>query len=206
VSYRRKRTDHIDERVWRAWLEAHRDLLASSGLPLELYSSRVSWEDFLSTGSAVFGSGPDRREFDFNTLTMSQQQQLHALLQRLVGAHEPPPGLLNFLRVRAAANWKPPFTAPEPAQHEGEPQTISAQCPCCDYFSLSSRGEYEICEVCFWEDDGMDLGGLDQCSGPNHITLRDARENFRRIGACDERAVAHVLPEADRVRFRRVLR
>jgi hypothetical protein len=206
MRYRRERIDHVAERAWRAWLDAHRDMLAPSGLPLELYSSRISWEDFLSTGSAVFGSGPDRREFDFNTLTLSQQQQLLALLEGLVGAHEPPRGLLNFLRVRAAANWKPPFTAPEPVQHEGEPPTNAAQCPCCDYFSLSSRGEYEICELCFWEDDGMDIGDLDQYSGPNHITLRDARENFRRIGACDDRAVAHVLPEGDRVRFRRVLR
>lgn len=179
-------------------------MLASSGLPLELYSSRVSWEDFLSTGSAVFGSGPDRREFDFNTLTLSQQQQLLALLERLVVPDAPPSGLLDFLRVRAAANWKPPFTAPEQVQHEAEPPTNPAQCPCCDYFSLGSRGEYEICEVCFWEDDGIDLGNFDQYSGPNHITLRDARENFRRVGACDDRAVAHVLPEADRVRFRRV--
>lgn len=28
------------------------------------------------------------------------------------------------------------------------------QCPCCDYFSLDDRGEYGICSVCFWEDDG----------------------------------------------------
>ncbi|WP_438000131.1 CPCC family cysteine-rich protein [Sorangium sp. So ce185] len=80
------------------------------------------------------------------------------------------------------------------------------QCPCCDYFSLPCRGEYEICEVCFWEDDGGALGDLDEYSGPNHMTLREGRDNFRRIGACDDRALAHVLPVADRVRFRRVPR
>ena len=206
MSYRHKRTDHVAERAWRAWLEAHRDMLASSGLPLELYSSRVSWEDFLSSGLTVFASGHDRRELDFNAPTVSQQQKLLALLEHLVGAHEPPPGLLSFLRVRAAASWKFPLAATEPAQHEGEPPTGPVQCPCCDYFSLSSQGEYEICNVCFWEDDGVNLGDLDQWSGPNHMTLRDARENFCRIGACDDRAVAHVLPEADGGRFRWVPR
>lgn len=106
------RSDQLAERAWRTWLETHRDALASSALPLELYSSRVSWEDFLASGSAMLGSGPDRREFDFNTLSVPQQQQLHSLLERLAGAQEPPPRLLNFLRIRTAANWTPPFIAP----------------------------------------------------------------------------------------------
>ncbi|HRI70561.1 MAG TPA: CPCC family cysteine-rich protein [Polyangium sp.] len=203
MSYRRKRSDHAAERAWHEWLEVHRDALASSGLPLEFYSSRVSWEEFLSTGSGVFGSGPNRREFDFNTLSVTQQQHLHAFLERVVATEEPPPGLLRFLRVRAGHDWQPPFIGPEPKQHDGEPSAILAQCPCCDYFSLGHRGEYEICEICFWEDAGLDLDDLDQYSGPNHMTLRDARENFRRIGACDERALSHALPMPDRVRFRR---
>ena len=30
------------------------------------------------------------------------------------------------------------------------------QCPCCDYFTLGKRGQYDICLVCFWEDSGID--------------------------------------------------
>jgi len=32
---------------------------------------------------------------------------------------------------------------------------ISANCPCCEFktFDKNSRGNYEICPVCFWEDD-----------------------------------------------------
>ncbi|WP_437939840.1 CPCC family cysteine-rich protein [Sorangium sp. So ce341] len=206
MSYRRERSDPSIERTWRVWLEAHRGVLASSGLPLDLYSSRVAWEDFLSTGNAVFGSGSGRREFDFNALTVSQQQQLHDFLERVVGAEEPTPGLLGFLRVRAACGWQPPFTGAGPTQLGREPSPALAQCPCCDYFSLPCQGEYEICEVCFWEDDGGDVGDLDRYSGPNHMTLREGRDNFRRIGACDERALAHVLPAADRVRLQRVPR
>jgi hypothetical protein len=66
-------------------------------------------------------------------------------------------------------------------------------CPCCGYRSLRKRGEYEICRVCFWEDDGTTT--LDGISGPNHMTLRDAQLNFRHLGAVDERARQYVLPD-----------
>ncbi|MFF1770133.1 CPCC family cysteine-rich protein [Streptomyces sp. NPDC058249] len=29
-------------------------------------------------------------------------------------------------------------------------------CPCCGFLTLDERGSYEICPVCFWEDDGQD--------------------------------------------------
>ncbi|QDV08805.1 hypothetical protein Poly30_43600 [Planctomycetes bacterium Poly30] len=76
-------------------------------------------------------------------------------------------------------------------------QEGSAQCPCCDYYSLQERGGFEICPVCYWEDDGQDLDALDEVSGPNHITLRTARQNFERQGAADAAAVSLVAsPEA----------
>jgi hypothetical protein len=73
------------------------------------------------------------------------------------------------------------------------------QCPCCDYLSLKRRGEYDICRVCFWEDCGQDLDQLDDHSGPNHQTLREARENFAKLGACDQQSLKSVLsPEKRR--------
>ncbi|WP_422740739.1 CPCC family cysteine-rich protein [Micromonospora sp. WMMD729] len=29
-------------------------------------------------------------------------------------------------------------------------------CPCCGHATLSERGGYEICDECWWEDDGQD--------------------------------------------------
>jgi hypothetical protein len=75
------------------------------------------------------------------------------------------------------------------------------QCPCCDHFTLGRRGEYDICVVCFWEDSGQDLGELDVHSGPNHQTLRQARDNFAQFGACDRKSLAHVLPAAKRTKY-----
>lgn len=76
------------------------------------------------------------------------------------------------------------------------------QCPCCDYFTLTNRGNYEICEICFWEDDGQDLTELIIHSGPNHITLGEARMNFLKFGACTENSVDYVIKESERSAFK----
>ena len=62
--------------------------------------------------------------------------------------------------------------------------------------TLQTRGAYEICSVCFWEDDGQDNHDADDVrGGPNReLSLAQARENFRRIGAADERGLKHVRP------------
>jgi len=67
-------------------------------------------------------------------------------------------------------------------------------CPCCDYLTLSECGMYEICEVCFWEDDGIQ--DPDGYSMPNHLFLVQGQENFLKLGACDEHAVSLVKKEA----------
>jgi hypothetical protein len=54
-------------------------------------------------------------------------------------------------------------------------------CPCCGYPTLAERGGYEICPLCFWEDDGQDENsGALFVPGPNHgYTLAQARQNFK---------------------------
>ena len=70
-------------------------------------------------------------------------------------------------------------------------------CPCCGCRTLDERGMYDICPVCFWEDSGQDDHNADQRGGPNgSLSLTEARENFRRIGACEEAMLPHVRPPA----------
>ena len=71
---------------------------------------------------------------------------------------------------------------------------LPLRCPCCGCRTLSQRGEYEICAVCFWEDDGQDDHDADVVrGGPNaRLSLTAARENYRKFGACEERFVADV--------------
>jgi len=80
------------------------------------------------------------------------------------------------------------------------------QCPVCDFFTLPRRNEFEICPVCFWEYDGLDVDTLDQLSGPNHLTLRVARDNFHELGAYEPAMVASVLDERSRQRYRSIPR
>ena len=63
------------------------------------------------------------------------------------------------------------------------PGGIRISCPCCGYPTLGERGGYEICELCWWEDDGQDDADADiEQGGPNHgYSLTEARENFMRF-------------------------
>lgn len=53
-------------------------------------------------------------------------------------------------------------------------------CPCCGYPTIGAKGNYEICMLCMWEDDGQDDEDADKIlGGPNHdYSLSEARTNF----------------------------
>ena len=55
-------------------------------------------------------------------------------------------------------------------------------CPCCYMPTLSERAGYEICPICFWEDDGQDSDDADIIrGGPNKdYSLTEARSNFQK--------------------------
>lgn len=69
-------------------------------------------------------------------------------------------------------------------------------CPCCGYLTLGERGGFEICDVCFWEDDGQDDHDADVVrGGPNGaLSLTAARRSFNAVGAADERHIHSVRP------------
>lgn len=69
-------------------------------------------------------------------------------------------------------------------------------CPCCGYKTLSNpaNGSYDICSVCFWEDDGVQLEDPDYEGGANRVSLRQAQKNFIKFGACEEEMISFVRP------------
>jgi hypothetical protein len=69
-------------------------------------------------------------------------------------------------------------------------------CPCCRHRTLVERGAFEMCPVCWWEDDGQDDEDADVVrGGPNGVlSLSAARENYRRVGASDPKFVGSVRP------------
>ena len=83
-----------------------------------------------------------------------------------------------------------------------EQKGVKYRCPCCGYKTLNERGGYDICAVCFWEDDGQDDEDADTVrGGPSAcLSLTKALENYRNLGACEERFVETVrlpLPEEE---------
>jgi hypothetical protein len=58
------------------------------------------------------------------------------------------------------------------------------QCPCCNYYTLDGKsGTFEICPVCYWEDDNIQADDPDYKGGANSISLNEARKNYRKLGA-----------------------
>lgn len=68
----------------------------------------------------------------------------------------------------------------------GSPTMLEA-CPCCGLRTIASRGDYEICAVCWWEDDGQDNAQAHLVyGGPNgSLSLSRARINVLLFGISD---------------------
>ncbi|WP_367576145.1 CPCC family cysteine-rich protein [Pelagibius sp. CAU 1746] len=58
-------------------------------------------------------------------------------------------------------------------------------CPCCGYLTFSSPppGTFEICPVCYWEDDPIQSSNPNYAGGANTISLETAKKNFAHFGA-----------------------
>jgi hypothetical protein len=56
---------------------------------------------------------------------------------------------------------------------------LKNSCPVCGYLTLDERDSFDICSICFWEDDGIDDFEVNNDSGPNHMTLKEGREIFQ---------------------------
>ena len=58
-------------------------------------------------------------------------------------------------------------------------------------------GSYEICPVCFWEDDISQLRFPRMSGGANHVSLIDGQKNYKNIGACEQRVKSYVRDPED---------
>ena len=79
---------------------------------------------------------------------------------------------------------------------------MDESCPCCNFntFEKGARGSYEICPVCFWEDDPTQEADPDYDGGANGISLKQARLNYRSCGAIKYEFVRYVRKPSDEER------
>lgn len=55
---------------------------------------------------------------------------------------------------------------------------MKATCPCCGYRTLVRPRNWELCDLCFWEDDPLQSYNPDFASGTNEKSLRDYQSDF----------------------------
>jgi hypothetical protein len=76
-------------------------------------------------------------------------------------------------------------------------------CPCCGYYTLDEEppGTFQVCPVCYWEDDNTQFDDPTYSGGANENSLELARLNFLRCRASSPRFVGLVrdpLPEEEK--------
>ena len=66
-------------------------------------------------------------------------------------------------------------------------------CPCCGHLVFAEPpGSYDICPVCFWEDDIVQLRWPDMAGGANGPSLVEGQRNYQRLGAMEARFMDNV--------------
>ena len=65
-------------------------------------------------------------------------------------------------------------------------------CPCCGYLTLESIGHYDLCPVCFWEDDPIQRENIGYEGGANTVSLTEAKANFKKYQAIDKNFINEV--------------
>lgn len=65
-------------------------------------------------------------------------------------------------------------------------------CPCCGYKTFESKQEFDICPICFWEDDNIQFDKVDMAGGANVISLRQAQQNYIKYCVSQQRFLKYV--------------
>jgi hypothetical protein len=67
-------------------------------------------------------------------------------------------------------------------------------CVCCGYLTAGTLGSSDICGICFWEDDLVQLRFPEMAGGANNPSLIEAQRNYAEVFACEQRLVRYVRP------------
>jgi hypothetical protein len=67
------------------------------------------------------------------------------------------------------------------------------KCHCCGYKTYRVEPPTdEIFNVCFWHDDYVQFQDLDYEGGANRVSLNQARQNFIKLGGCEEELLGRI--------------
>ncbi len=143
------------------------------------------------------------------TLTPDPGRRLHPIADLIGGLPHPRFALTSakwIQRVVACADCCAPSTG---SQYEIHSHTLQQPgkivdvdrrypCVCCGHLTLNEPpGSYNICPVCFWEDDLIQLRWPDYSGGANKPCLIEAQRAFGNMGAKESRLFAFVRAPSD---------
>jgi hypothetical protein len=61
-------------------------------------------------------------------------------------------------------------------------------CPCCGYKVFDREpGSHQVCPICHWEDNLVQLRFPTMPGGANHVSLEDGQQNYAEFGAAERR-------------------
>ena len=63
-----------------------------------------------------------------------------------------------------------------------EKENDRQMCPVCGQYRFETQDEYEICPICWWEDDPGQRDDPEEDSGANGMSLIEAREWWQKTG------------------------
>jgi hypothetical protein len=68
------------------------------------------------------------------------------------------------------------------------------KCPCCGNITFDHNfpGSYNICPICYWEDDLVQFYDENFKGGANRPSLKEAQENYKVFGAIDKEFINSV--------------
>ncbi len=96
----------------------------------------------------------------------------------------------------------------QPANKKSHPATLNFvhlfmetrfRCPCCGYRTLAMPAALELCQVCWWEDDGQEDDDATEVrlTVNGALSLVEARAHFARCGAAHPRYQIYVRQPTD---------
>jgi len=56
------------------------------------------------------------------------------------------------------------------------------KCPVCGKYEFEEENDFDICEVCGWENDGLQMDNPDYKGGANKESLNEARKIYQKTG------------------------
>ncbi|MGF1546889.1 MAG: CPCC family cysteine-rich protein [Thiotrichales bacterium] len=61
-------------------------------------------------------------------------------------------------------------------------------CPCCGYLVFEREpGSHQVCPICYWEDNLVQLRFPLMAGAANHVSLLEGQRNFAACGAAESR-------------------